>query len=393
MPAQASKSSSSTSTPSSSSPSPPTSSNARTTIEIPPWVDERCFTYCTQRSNARTFQVEPVCHTLCWRKVYDYEKRLINAWYGKQAKIVYSIPDAPMDDEGKRQLMARVEQQRTMIHERATLYYPAMMKRAEEASERQRVAINALLPELIANVALMKELTRKGGDREMLRQVIKEGKELSKRSRLIPPTYPRFKSLGDFMVPFLPPRTNNWSFLRGHYITYAHGTQKAGEHWSSMRNLFLTDGWEAAHALLRQGRDVGAVLDSDMLSLNGPPGTMGLHHLQGQAEREADKKADPNYVAIISLEHLPPAIYEYLTNRAQRIHLRVASLLERYRDSFASGHQWRTAEMLWRTVLDPEDGPLGMISKIWEAFERRRKDAEQAAREARGKEKGGGTTR
>ncbi|KZO96146.1 hypothetical protein CALVIDRAFT_598479 [Calocera viscosa TUFC12733] len=374
-------------------PPPPDDANKQNDIPIviPSRVDERCFTFCTQRSIARTFQVEPVCHTLCWRKVYEYERRMMDARFGSQEDVLFHYRDPLPYEKGTRDLPEHLAQQYARLAAVATACLLERTARWKDVQARRRAESTALLLEILRNHVKPGKAYTGDVDGRMARRIEREREALFQRLRLVmlEPPYPNYRTPGEFLWPFPPPRNNNWSFFRGHYITYARGTQKSGEHWSSMKNLFLTEGWEAAHALLRQGRDVGAVLDSNMLSRKEGPRTMGIQQLQGEAEAGTEKKVDPNYIAIISVEHLPPVLYKSLINRAQRIYDPVVSLLERYRESFASGQQRHTAYALWGTALDPEDGPLGTLKKLGAAFERRRKEEEREREEREGKKSGG----
>ncbi|KZO96149.1 hypothetical protein CALVIDRAFT_537351 [Calocera viscosa TUFC12733] len=262
-----------------------------------------------------------------------------------------------------------------------------------DAMTRRTAQITALRPELEAHFVQIEKMNRGEVDSETARRIRKEAKEfLQRMDRLaeIPSHYPRIRSASDFILPFPLPGTDNWSFLRGHYIIYARGTQKPGEHWGTMRTLFLTEGWDAVQALIRQGREVGAVLDSNMLPKKDGPKTVGLEQLPALAGREAEKKLDPNYMAIISLEHVPHVIFDSVCGSVQRISSRLTSFLQRYRESFASGQQWRTAGALWQTALDPVDGPLGTLKRVGEALDNRRKERQREEQAVREKEKRGG---
>ncbi|KZO96147.1 hypothetical protein CALVIDRAFT_598480 [Calocera viscosa TUFC12733] len=366
-----------------------------TELQLPARTDERCLTYCTQRSNARTFRMEPVCHTLCWRKVYDYEQKLIDA-AARVGTLDITLPGTVLSEEQTRELDARVIKQRDDLSTLAARYAPEKLARVEAAEARRKREAAALQPEWEAYCQRVERMQREGAEEDAVRRFMVEKRALRERVEQLSQPGPehRYRSFGELLLPFPPPKTDRWSFLRGHYIYYVRGTHEPPHLWARM-TILGPWGLRIAQAVQRDGREVGALLDSDMVPKVKGPKTVGLAQMGAEQQQGSGKKErDPNYVAVLSLEHVPPAIYDSASSSMQRIYAPVLSFLERYRESFASGQQRRSARLLWEKLTDLEDGPMGMWKKMGAGFESLRKEREREEREerrAREKEKGEGT--
>ncbi|KZO96154.1 hypothetical protein CALVIDRAFT_598485 [Calocera viscosa TUFC12733] len=304
-------------------PIPPSASSSSTnsTVHVLPRIDERCLTLCSQRSNARVFQSPPACHTLCWRKIWAYERQLIDA-ASQRGRLTLNVPA------------------------------PVQVKGGEEAR-----ALNA----------------RFGEERQRL-QVL---------ARLHPPSKeensPGHRALG----PFAPP-PSSWPLLRGHFIYYARGPRRAAEHTSSsMRHLGLGNMWVAKTG-------AGAVLPKASEVNEGRGRAVGLGQLAGEEERARgeEEKWDPDYAVLISLEHLPPSVYSALSRTLERVYNPLRALLTRYRESFSSGQQGKTARLLWERAWDGEAGAWGVLKRfrddVRREVERREKEEEEEKKKGRG---------
>ncbi|KZO96150.1 hypothetical protein CALVIDRAFT_598483 [Calocera viscosa TUFC12733] len=346
-------------------------------VNILPRVDERCFTYCTQRSNTRTFQVEPACHTICWRKVWNYERTLINA-ASREGFVHLNVPPPAgvTREEDKEALHDRFADERERLHALdKRRKRPTADEEKERAFEERHLSFINALNTLAMQVKSTGQEDKAQFIHGLSAKVHGNSDKWFSSSRF-------GKWTGRWIHPFPPPNTDRWNWFRGHFIYYARGPSRAKEHMGSMQHLGLGEDWKADGALAV--RDIGEKRGNESRAV-------GLRELQGEEAGLLGKEdiRDPNYAVLISLEHLPPMVYDSIINSFQRIYNPVVSLLERYRASFASGQQRRTAGMLWQTAWDPEEGPLGTLKKLGAAFERRRKEEEREREEREGK-KGGG---
>ncbi|KZT55164.1 hypothetical protein CALCODRAFT_360487 [Calocera cornea HHB12733] len=119
-------------------PSPPTPNH-----HIPARTDERCLTYCTQASNARVFQSPPTCHTLCWRRIWAYERSLIQA-ASTRAPLALTVP-APVQvgrGEEARELHSRFGRERERLQAMARAEQLASVP-GKEAQQGERAARRA----------------------------------------------------------------------------------------------------------------------------------------------------------------------------------------------------------------------------------------------------------
>ncbi|KZO96145.1 hypothetical protein CALVIDRAFT_564041 [Calocera viscosa TUFC12733] len=364
-------------------------------VKVLPQIDERCFTYCTQRSNARTFQSEPVCHTFCWRKVRNHERLMLDL-AGKPGNVQLNITGSALtpNPEEDQALAERFHAEEARLRALAL-----SMRASRRPAEKEDVAAS-----IEAHVRDMKkEMAQRDAKLEVREAGMDAGEkrdkvtELRKMIRMTNERFYKYSAsprcaanegriwhdsrLVQF-YPFAPPRTDSWSFLRGNYIYYARGPARATEQMDNMRHVGLGLGKEWVADGAWAVRDNGEKREKESRSV-------GLQELQAEASGilgGGKQPRDPNYAVLLSLENIPPTVYASLDRTLQRIYNPVASLLERYRESFASGQQRRTAGMLWTTAFDPEDGPIGTLKKLGEAFVKRRKE-EEREREEREKEK------
>ncbi|KZT55160.1 hypothetical protein CALCODRAFT_510301 [Calocera cornea HHB12733] len=358
-----------------------------THVRLTRTVDERCFTWCTQRSASRVFQREPTCHTFCWRRFLPEQRRLVHAAI-QPGHINLSrtlSPEEARDTAAREAEADAFARQRDFLQHLAAQYAPPKLAEIERLERERQREMEQLESEVKQTVERARRAVREQTPEVRLKMRLKmreELRQLQARAEQAEQPLHGYREYGDLMQPFPPPMTDRWSWLRGHYVYYLRGPQRATGEWRNMRYLGM-NGMNLEYLLRKQGTPVGAVMSSGMVDRSRAPRTVGLKQLaDDEAGEEARQKTvDPNYWAIVSLEHVPPAIYTSLTSRLERIFSPALSLLSRYKESFTSGQQLRSARILWEKVTDEEDGPRGVWRRVGEGLDKVREKRERAVRE------------
>ncbi|EJT96708.1 hypothetical protein DACRYDRAFT_119924 [Dacryopinax primogenitus] len=350
-----------------------------TGVNVPQWVDERCLSYCTQRSGNRTFQGEPTCHVLCWRKIYEHEQRLLDAASLPGQIGINSPGTSPQVDKWKAE--------RARLRSLTRRFAPEREKQWKSAASERK----ASLAERPASPPPVEGRTREGGD-----ELRGPEKTLQLETDTSASTSANFIS-GSFS-PFPPPPNNIWSFLRGHYIFYGRGPDRVIARTRTMGHIGHPNNWYlTAKELEKDGESVGAILESSLKEqaklqqLVEAPGAVGMKHLHAEENwkkaQKKERRKQTDYIVLISLEHLPFAMYSSAVSTLERVTGPLGAFFTKYQESFTSGQQVRTMRRIWSTVKDPEYGPMGMFKRATESWERLRKEEIDKSMREKGKER------